>query len=972
VAVWALAACQTVARDAPPHDDSGTTRLSALLATGTEQYSRAEYDSADGSFSAALRQAREEGNLTAEAEALAGLGGAAYNHSHYPAARALLLEGLDLQLRHGVTTHLWRTNNLLGLVSFKEGRYYEALERHATAAALASEAGDTLSLAKSWINVAIARTELGEFHQARQLLVQALPVARASGDRRIEGRVLVNLGMLAVRTGDPSSAIRHLEEARSALADAGDVDGEMNRLGQLGTAYASMGEPGRAIAYLDTALTTARVHGAAQEAASDLEHMAAVYLEAGDYVRALRMFEDARAVNDTIGLQDEIAFDLRNIAEIHRELGNPELARRSAERALAVHRQVGNRLESLDDLLLLGRLAQEGGDRKAALAYHAEATRLAPTLSARTPRLALALATARMADLDGRSGEVLRALAPVSTDLEAVGADMLWEARWLTARAHGRRGDLDRAVHSARLAVEALERLRGQFGSGLLRTRFLSAREGAYRDLVALLLRQGRLEEAFQAADQSRGRALLDHLATFSVGGEASVRDLGEEERQLLGRIDTLTARLDEPIRTRSPMDSEGLRREREQVYAALERVRAEYATAVTRADERHRGSLALVGGTHPGNAAIRAALGPEEALLEYYLFPDRLLLFVVTKTKVTQFAEPLERTALAARIRLARELTGKPGQSGSANAVLEALHANLLGECRRSGALAGIQTLIVVPHGELEYLPFAALKDPNTGRYLVEDFTLLHLPSAAALPALQDRRDAGDRPTEGEVAVAPFPRDLPATVAETDAFHRAFPAAQTVTGRRADETKIRLVLSQAKLVHLATHGVLNARNPLFSRIELAPGRSGNSENDGRLEVHEIIRMRMSASLVFLSGCETGLGALGATSFNSGEDYATLTRALLASGASNVVATLWRVEDRGAAEFAVRFYRNLAAAPPAESSGTPDRIMARVLGEAQREMIRERVLADPFYWAGYLLTGTGKDGRAKPGRTVRS
>jgi CHAT domain-containing protein len=100
--------------------------------------------------------------------------------------------------------------------------------------------------------------------------------------------------------------------------------------------------------------------------------------------------------------------------------------------------------------------------------------------------------------------------------------------------------------------------------------------------------------------------------------------------------------------------------------------------------------------------------------------------------------------------------------------------------------------------------------------------------------------------------------------------------------------------------------------------------------------------------LVFLSGCETGLGPAWSTSFARGDDYATLSQAFLHAGARNVVATLWPVEDVGAAAFARRFYQGLMGAPPPEA-----------MAEAQRAMIENAKYSAPYYWAGYELSGAG-------------
>jgi len=179
--------------------------------------------------------------------------------------------------------------------------------------------------------------------------------------------------------------------------------------------------------------------------------------------------------------------------------------------------------------------------------------------------------------------------------------------------------------------------------------------------------------------------------------------------------------------------------------------------------------------------------------------------------------------------------------------------------------------------------------------------------------------------------------------------------------GQRADEQALRGALGREGLVHVATHGVMNARNPMFSRIELSRGTSGGSANDGRLEVHEVLRLRVRSPLVFLSGCETGAGMAGSTHWSRGEDYATLAQAFLYAGTRDVIATLWQIEDEGAANFAGRFYTDLRTSSPADA-----------LARTQREMIRDSRFSAPYYWAPYVISGEGLSTAGMQNRQVSS
>src|SRR4030095_9368892 len=170
--------------------------------------------------------------------------------------------------------------------------------------------------------------------------------------------------------------------------------------------------------------------------------------------------------------------------------------------------------------------------------------------------------------------------------------------------------------------------------------------------------------------------------------------------------------------------------------------------------------------------------------------------------------------------------------------------------------------------------------------------------------------------------------------------------------GGGAGEPALRQALRSGDVVHVAGHGVLNALNPLFSRIELAPGRARLPAEDGRLEVHEVLELEIRSPLVFLSGCETGLGPGASRRYAPGEDYATLAAAFLTAGAREVVATLWGIPRTGAARFAARFYAEL------NRTGVAD-----ALGAAQRAPLADSHFRHPFYWAGYRVAGSEFTGR---------
>ncbi|HEY9506230.1 MAG TPA: CHAT domain-containing tetratricopeptide repeat protein [Gemmatimonadales bacterium] len=938
---------------AAPTGQAGTS-VDSLLARGEQVYLRGEFDSAAVEWNAALAQSRALGDSLSEARSLTWLGLAAWRQGDYRTARRLGEEALALKRHWALGIDLFKSYNALGLLAWNEGRLTEAMELFGQASAAARSAEDRKGIAAASGNLALVLTELGEFEEARRGFDSMRVAGQALADARIEGNALTNLGMLAVRVGDPASAIPMLEQARARYASIGYATGEQNALGQLGTAYAALGRPHLALRALDSALALSRRQGLRQEEASNLEAMAELYRDAGDVRRALELYAQAEPINRELGLVVEAGADLRSEAEIQGELGAMEKATAAAGEALGAHRAAGARFEELSDLLLLSDLAARSGDTASSASRLAAARKLARSLGVRRARAEVALAEARIADRGMDSRRALRALNDARLDLADGGYGIEQEALRLEARALAQLGRLDSAAAVGRRAVAALERVRGSYGSGLLRTSYLAGKQGAYTDLAEVLRRQGRTEEALEVVDAARGRALVEGLAAArGSGSPTGVTDrVLRQGDELLREIDALTEQLRVAEVDAAETPDSGASSRIGFLGERLAGHRREYEELAIRHDELRSPEATLLGVGWTTAAAVLSRLAADEALVEYQVADDSLLIFVGRRTALTVTVVPLPPGGLQGRVRLARELVARR-DAGIAGAlpILAGLGDLLIAGVRRAGGLEGARQLVIVPHGILTYLPFAALVNSETGRYLAQDFRLLTLPSAASIVAL--REGSAIEVLEAPPSVfAPRPDLLPETAPEAQAVTRALPGARLIVGRRAGEPGVRAALAGGGIVHLATHGELNPRNPMFSRLATAPGRSDDPADNGWLEVHEVLGISVRSSLVFLSGCETGLGAAWSTEFAAGEDFATLARAFLYAGARNVVATLWRVDDRGAAEFATRFYRHFPAVPAAEA-----------LALAQRDMLAGSRWRSPYHWAGYVVSGEGGEVR---------
>jgi CHAT domain-containing protein len=333
--------------------------------------------------------------------------------------------------------------------------------------------------------------------------------------------------------------------------------------------------------------------------------------------------------------------------------------------------------------------------------------------------------------------------------------------------------------------------------------------------------------------------------------------------------------------------------------------------------------------------------------VLEFLLGDSVSVVFVVTEDTVAAIDLNVDRKAIAGLVDFVRGTMVQFQQRESSRdlwkAPLRRLHQQLIQPAEDAGLLQGKRRLLIAPHAELHYLPFDALiTSDESDRFLIEHYEVAYIPSASVWAQLGERQGGGG--VETVLALAPRDEVLPGSLEEVDAIARIFGnRATALVGRNATEGALVRSISRYDVVHLATYGILNKHNPLFSFVEL----NATDQDDGRLEVHEVFGLDLNAHLVVLSACQTGLGSGALADVPAGDDWVGMVRAFLYAGASNVVATIWPVEDRATAQLMGQFYRYL-------ESGSS---VSEAMTFAKRASLSSRDTAHPFYWAGFVLVG---------------
>jgi CHAT domain-containing protein len=234
---------------------------------------------------------------------------------------------------------------------------------------------------------------------------------------------------------------------------------------------------------------------------------------------------------------------------------------------------------------------------------------------------------------------------------------------------------------------------------------------------------------------------------------------------------------------------------------------------------------------------------------------------------------------------------------------------------------------------------------DPEDPRLKLARQTESAQPLTSSLPAELERavRGAGLGNDRGTLSRLPFTRD------EAEAIVAVAPAGQSTRAtdfKASRATATSAELGHYRIVHLATHGLLNTENPELSGIVLSLVDEQGKPQDGFLRLHEVYNLNWPAELVVLSACQTGLGKE-----INGEGLVGLTRGFMYAGAKRVLASLWNVNDSVTAELMKRFYHGLLV------KGLPP---SAALRAAQVEMWKRRPSRSPYYWAPFVLQGEWK------------
>ncbi|PSR18285.1 hypothetical protein C8255_08185 [filamentous cyanobacterium CCP3] len=698
-----------------------------------------------------------------------------------------------------------------------------------------------------------------------------------------------NLALALRMTGTYAEALAVQQQVLTLRQANRDTLGEAEALINLGQIYQVLGNYSTAIAFYQQSLDLLKDGQNQQAEAIVLGSIGAVYADQGNYTQALIYYEDSQAIAEAINDLRSQAYALSNLgAAYFINQQNYATALQYWSQALDLAEQIPDSWLTAKNSSDLGLVYEQLQQFEESLNFHNRSQTLFQQLGSK-PDAAMAF------------NNQAHTLLQWGKALQSSGASPQATAKFQQAAAH------------LNEAIALLDSIRSELNTDAERVSVFDTQAMTYNLLQQVLVEQGQGEVALEVAEQGRSRAFTSLLA----------------ERQQL-RSDDIAL---------------------EQIQAIA---RAQNATLV---------EYSLV----PENEFVHQGKqrGTTAEIYIWVVQPDGDITFRHTpvNTQIHRLEDLVKTSRAAIGLRSRGGFALAESETPDVSENLKILHQLLIDPIQDLLPSDPDEQVIFIPQGDLFLVPFAALVD-NAGKYLIERHTLLTAPSIQVLDLTQQQRArlGTDRPlTPADLLIVGDPVMpevwdaqlgqmkplLPLEGAKQEAIAIAdFFNTSALTGVAATEQTIKQRIGSARLVHLATHGLLEYGNPQDSGVSDIPGAialTPSSGEDGLLTAAEILDgLDLKADLVVLSACDTGLGSI------TGDGVIGLSRSLIAAGTPSVVVSLWAVPDAPTAELMTEFYRQMQQ------------------GQDKAQALRQAMLAtiqtnpDPRDWAAFTLIGAAE------------
>jgi len=873
-----------------------------------------------------------------KAQALSlGMGDYQKSLAYYEEATKIYQKRRDIVRQAKVNvTRIWALANL--------GYYDEAFRAGKWASKILDKHSQWRSLATLHNNLALAHNRRGEFTQALAMFNEANRAYRQLGK---EGEPFlpnneINRALALRYLGRFQESIETSEAAIARSIKLGQTTVTARAQHNLGSTYLMLGNHNEAMRLFDRAQDTHLENEQPHEAALCELSIVTSLLEIGKFDTVLKKCERLFDTFSGLGMHLESATVLRNQAKAYNGMNNYEEAINSLIAARQLFEEEENRYElvltqlAISSLLhLSGQFAESQGIAKICASYFNEVNLPIEATQANMifARSALALNEFELAhtySMDVLAFAEKRGLSYLT-----------YQSYQLLGELAQKNGEIDLALDYFDRSLTELERLRGNVMTEF-QASFLEGKENAYENVIGILLDQNQPEQSLEYVERAKSRALQDLLAyRIDLGFQARQ----EGDKSLVAELERMRGEREQLLRYGETVGEIETEVDLLQIQQKVLEVEKEitnlwHKLLVRNADYARDASLWQV-----RTEAVQPYLNTETLLLEYFTVRGELVLFLVNNgigavdetvrtfrlpVRITQVQQTLQRFGLNLRAVPQCSDTHMVNLESNARGILHQLYQWLIEPV--SNLLAKYKRIIIVPHGPLHYLPFHALFDGNA--YLIQKYQFSYLPAASFLRYIREGKIGGQE----LLAVGHSHHGLlPHTLEEAKMVAEVM-GAKALLEKAANCARVQAMIPDCRLLHIAGHGDFRPDNPLFSGLALA---------DGWITTLDIFNLRLQASLVTLSACQTGRSIVG-----GGDELFGLMRAFISAGVASLVLSLWAVADQSTSQLMRIFYQNIAAG---EEKGT-------ALRKAQCSLLQPvsaeaNVYTHPYFWAPFFLVG---------------
>jgi CHAT domain-containing protein/Tfp pilus assembly protein PilF len=866
------------------------------------------------------------------------------------------------------------TLNRMGLIYKKMGDNYKALEHYNRALTIISGKKGDREEASILNNAALLYNTLGDRQKALEYYNRALPLIRVSGDWKAEAIILNNIGALHFALAESQKALEHFDLSLQLMRAKGWQNAVA--LNGIGVVYDFLGEKQKALEYLHLALSYSP---SANDHASISANIGVIYDFLGEKQKALEYFNKAltqfRSAKDRRG----IATTLHFIGSVYNSSGDSRKAIECYDEALSLIQASGDRYREALILAKTGEAYDALGEKQKALDYYSKSLLIGQAVKSRyieaLARYRKAITFYSLNNLAEAHSNIEVALGIIESLRTKVASSELRASYFASVQQYydfyiGLLMRLDQ-LHPDRdydaMALHASERARARVLLEMLMEGRVDIHQGVE---PSLLEREQSLKQSLDAKTDKQVR-LLSREHT-----REQAEQIDEEIKQLFAEYQKVR----DQIRLKSPG------------YAALTQPRPlnvkEIQEEVLDAD----------------TLLLEYALGEQQSYL-WAVTRDSIVTYQLPKRK--EIEEAAQRVyELLSVDRQERSSHFNSSYSEAASALSQIILGPVAAHLKQKrllivpqGALSYIPfAALPVPAAQKQVTANASEIAHSGLEPLIAKHEIIYSPSASTLAVLR-RELAGrnlPRKTVAVIADPVFSKDdvraraafkgeakavdgkdkpiIPSIDILQTAFLRSIKGVGFGDGKELPRlpfsgqeartifalgqqsgamialdfnanlrTATSAEMGQYRIIHFATHALLNNEHPELSGLVLSLVDERGEPQNGFLRLYDIYNLRLKADLVVLSACQTALGKQ-----INGEGLVGVTRGFMYAGASRVMASLWRVDDQATAELMNRVYIGMM-----KYKQNP----AAAMREAQLWMRKQKRWQSPYYWSGFIIQG---------------